>query len=68
MTLLSALYEDMLQNPCPSCRTVHMQKGRWFATVTKYQCLHCDLTVLLTYQRKVEIFTLHQARKDKIGT
>lgn len=68
MTLSLALYKDTLRNPCPFCGTVHTQTGKWFATVAKYQCYQCDTTVKLSYQRKIEIFALHQAIKDNLGT
>ncbi|ARO54570.1 hypothetical protein B2G69_10700 [Methylorubrum zatmanii] len=66
MPLSKALYEDVLQNPCPFCGTMHVRKGAWFATAAKYQCYQCDTTILLTYPQKIELFALHQSNKDKI--
>ncbi|SOR32022.1 protein of unknown function [Methylorubrum extorquens] len=68
MTLSKELYEELLQNPCPSCGTLHIRAGRWFAIVSKYQCYQCDTTIFLTYPRKIELFHSHQSNKDKIET
>jgi transposase-like protein len=63
MGLSPSLYNLAFQNPCPSCGVNHEKTGRWFAIVAKYQCQNCDHLILLTYQKKVELFAKHQKLK-----